>query len=224
MSPEPRGLAIFDMDGVLTGHVSSWKAVCDYLGVDNRKNLEAYRSGGITYEEFMKRDIALWKEAKADISRSDIEGIMQKIPIIQHIPETVSYLHDSGIVTAIVSGGLSDLSRIVSMKAGFDHVYSNPLHYDQQGLLINRAEPVVIPNRKNIIVSTIQEREGIPVERTVGVGDSIIDLSMFRKCGKSIAFNLTDERIRQYSDMVIVSDSLMDVGFAINALIREVTS
>lgn len=224
MRSDSRGLAIFDMDGVLTECVSSWKAVNDHLGVDNRMNLEAYRSGRITYGEFMERDIALWKQIKPEISREDIEKIMRKIPVVRNISETISYLHEKGVMTAIVSGGLSDLSAIISRVARFDYVYSNTLSYDENGILMNRANPTVIPNRKNIIVSSIQEKEGIPVEKTVGVGDSIIDLSMFLRCGKSISFNLTDERIRNYSDMVIVSDSLMDVGCAISAYISEVSS
>ena len=54
-------LVIFDMDGVLTDTISSWKYVHDYFGSSNERSVDDYLRGKIDDLEFIKRDVALWK-------------------------------------------------------------------------------------------------------------------------------------------------------------------
>ena len=53
---------IFDMDGVLTDILSSWKHVHDYFGSSNQKSVNEYLNGKIDDYEFIKKDVSLWKE------------------------------------------------------------------------------------------------------------------------------------------------------------------
>ena len=216
-------LAVFDMDGVLTTHRSSWWAVNQHLGTDNTANLKAYRSGEISYREFILRDTEMWLSAKPDISRSDIHSIMSGIHLTSGIREATSYLSRRGFVVSIVSGGLSELSEMVCMEGRFDEVFTNRLTYDEEGQLLPGGEPVVLPGRKDLQVRLLQERYGIPPERTVAVGDAKIDLSMFVQTKYSISFNAMESEINAYSDIVIISNDMMDAATAAIALVERST-
>jgi phosphoserine phosphatase len=59
----PYKLVAFDMDGTLLTQKSSWGKLHRYFGTYelSLKNMEAYEQGKIAYNEFMRRDIMLWK-------------------------------------------------------------------------------------------------------------------------------------------------------------------
>ena len=83
----------------------------------------------------MRRDIGKWIKIKADIHRSDIERILEPVPIINGISETVE-----GACTAmgprhIVSGGLDMTARRIAKNHGFDGYLANGLECDPKGML-----------------------------------------------------------------------------------------
>ena len=53
---------LFDLDGTLVKEISSWRSIHKFFGTEDgvSSNLKAYELGKIDYEEFMRRDIALW--------------------------------------------------------------------------------------------------------------------------------------------------------------------
>ena len=73
-------LAIFDMDGTLTKCNSSWAFILNEFGKDNKEAYDAFVNGEIDEVEFMRRDIALWKEAKPDVSIKDIMKMIVTFP------------------------------------------------------------------------------------------------------------------------------------------------
>lgn len=83
-------LVCFDMDGTLTDTRSSWKWIHDCLGVDPEANYRAYLNGEIDESEFMRRDIALWKQVKPDIGIGDLVHMFQSIPLVEGIQETIA--------------------------------------------------------------------------------------------------------------------------------------
>jgi hypothetical protein len=57
----PIRLVCFDLDGVLIEAKSSWVAVHDAFDVKNEGSLRLFLHGEISEEEFIRRDVALWK-------------------------------------------------------------------------------------------------------------------------------------------------------------------
>jgi hypothetical protein len=55
-------LVAFDLDGTLTVEVSSWQSLPRFFGTERsgEVGLKDYELGKISYEEFMRRDIACW--------------------------------------------------------------------------------------------------------------------------------------------------------------------
>ena len=129
------GLVAFDMDGVLVDYTSSWTWVHDHFKIDNEETLLAYIQGRIDDREFMRQDIRRWMELKADICRSDLETILEPVPIIGGISETVEALHDAGAKVVIDSGGLDMTAERIARENGFDGYLANSVECDPSGAL-----------------------------------------------------------------------------------------
>ena len=104
-------LVVFDMDGVLVDAISSWVLVHRYFGTDNEDSLRAFLRGEIDDFEFIRRDVERWRVVGGDISRVDVERILDEAPLIPGALETLQELHRPDVTTARVSGGLRYLAE-----------------------------------------------------------------------------------------------------------------
>ena len=114
-------LIIFDLDGVLADTVSSWVWLHDHFGVNNDASYYEYMAGKIDDAEFMRRDIALWLGKQKKLHITDIEQILDKIPIMPGFTETMAILDFLNITAAIVSGGLNHLAHRIAKIGHIPH-------------------------------------------------------------------------------------------------------
>ena len=205
------GLVAFDMDGVLVDHPSSWTWVHKHLKVDNEASLVAYIEGRIDDREFMRRDINKWLSVRRDLCLRDIDEILRPVPVTPGIRETVSALHSHGMRCVIVSGGLDMAAKRIAEANGFDDHIANSLACDENGHLTGEGVLRVELTNKRQALERFQERYGVPAERTVAIGNSFVDVSMFSTSGLSIAFNPIDETVERSADVVLRSRDLRDV-------------
>ena len=204
-------LVAFDMDGVLVDYTSSWTWVHEHFKVDNEASLVAYIEGRIDDREFMRRDIKLWLRVKNDLCVHDVEKILRPVPIIAGIKETVTELRRLGIRCVIVSGGLDMTARRIAEENGFDDHMANSLECDAQGRLTGEGVLRVDLTNKGKALRHFQNQYGISEERTVAIGNSFVDVSMFNGSGLSIAFNPIDDFVEKNADVVLRSRDLRDV-------------
>ncbi len=204
-------LAIFDMDGTLTTNRSSWAYVHEWFGVDNEEAYRAFVNMEIDEREFMRRDIALWKTAKPDISRRDIIHIMRSLPLIDGIQETVAALQYAGIKCVICSGGIDIAAEMIVNEYGFDGYAADGLEIDEEGKLTGEGIIVVDLREKGVTTERLIEQYGSTKERTFAVGNSFTDISMFEACGMSIAFNPVDEYTEKAATHCVHSGNLSDI-------------
>jgi phosphoserine phosphatase len=205
------GLVAFDMDGVLVDHASSWSWVHEHFKVDNEASLVAYIEGRIDDREFMRRDIEKWLSVRRDLCLEDIDEILRPVPVIPGIKETVSMLRSKGMRCVIVSGGLDMAARRIAEQNGFDDHIANSLACDENGRLTGEGVLRVELTNKRRALERFQEKYGVPAERTVAIGNSFVDVSMFSASGLSIAFNPIDETVEKNADVVLRSKDLRDV-------------
>ena len=201
-------LAVLDMDGVLTTNRSSWKIIHDTLGTDNRVNYNLYLGGKISYREFMLRDIDEWLKAKPDITKEFILSIVKRIELRDGLINFMERLNKSGFITAIVSGGLYILAELLNQKVSFDEIYANQLLFDSSGRLLRDGNIMVIPTQKGINVKALQKKYSIPKEKTVSIGDTLNDFSMFTESHYSILLNPEENNKNPYGK-TIFSESLL---------------
>jgi len=204
-------LVCFDMDGTLTNLRSSWYWVHQCLGVDNDSNYHEYVNGNIDEMEFMRRDIALWKSAKPDISIGDLIGFFQSMPLVDGIQETILCLKENGMRSVIVSGGIDLAAKMIADEFGFDGYLADGVCSNPDGSLTGEGTLPVDLKDKGVNVLDCIEMYNTTRERTISIGNSYTDIAMFKRSGLSIAFNPTDEYTSDAADHVVHSRNIADV-------------
>lgn len=204
-------IVAFDLDGVLVTPESSWVYVHHHFGVSNEVSLKAYLRGEIDDNEFMRRDVALWKKVRPNVKADDINAILDCIAVTEGVKETVAALKAAGIQTAIVSGGLKHLATRVAEMSGIDHVMANGLETDAKGNLAGRGILEVELNKKGLALTRLLRKLRIDPERCAAVGNSFIDVQMFEVSGCGIAFMPVDEEARKGADFVVSKPDLREI-------------
>ncbi|KAA8923172.1 HAD-IB family phosphatase [Thermoplasma sp.] len=166
-------LAIFDMDGTLTEEPSSWEYVHRRFHTDNHRNFRLYRNGFISYEEFFQSDVTAWLKMHPRLRKDDVMSILRGIRIRDGASTVINRLKDAGVITAVVSGGISWLCDILTEKMRIDYNISNVIATDEDGFIQPWGKIQVIPERKNLAVKSLQSALHISMDETISVGDSM---------------------------------------------------
>jgi phosphoserine phosphatase len=204
-------LVIFDMDGVLTDIISSWKYIHDYLKTSNERSVDDYLKGKIDDMEFIRRDATLWKENGKPITKKRLSEILSDVPLMKGAKKCISDLKNNGIKTAIVSAGLDILAEKVAKKLGIDYFLANGLETDENGHLNGVGILGVKLMYKELAVKSLSEKQKISLERIASVGNSCYDIPMFETTGLGIAFNPGDECTRKAADVTVEGKDLSKI-------------
>jgi phosphoserine phosphatase len=204
-------LVAFDMDGVLVDYSSCWTWVHHHFGVDNEPALLSFVQGEIDDREFMRRDIALWRERDPMLDVDGLKCILEPLPFNEGIGETVAALREHGIKAVIVSGGLDIVAERITQRYGFDDFIANGVESDRSGRLTGEGVLRVELLNKKLALEAILAKYSVRKERAACVGDSFIDIPMFEACGMSIAFNPMDGRVSDSATYVVHDRNLRAV-------------
>lgn len=197
-------LVAFDMDGTLLKGDGCWVKIHKHFGTLEKgdENLRAYEANLIDYEEFMRRDIGAWLSKNPRIHVSVIKEILSDFRIENGAAFVVSELKKRGCITSIITSGIDFLAENVARKTGIEHVRANGLATDSGGYLNGSGILGVDPIHKDIVLKELAFTLGIPLKKTVAVGDSKYDRNFLRCAGLGIAYN-GDEEIKKDADAVI---------------------
>lgn len=201
-------LIVFDMDGVLTDIHSSWQYIHDHFGKSNMHSVDAYLQGTIDDKEFMRRDCALWKTDGQLVTQGELVDILSRVPLMKGAHDCLRIMKQKGIATAIVSAGLDLLSDRIAQELGIDYVYANGIQVDKKGRLTGEGVLRVKLNHKDQVISMLSHQLQVPLDHIAAVGNSCFDAPMLDICGLGIAFNPSDECIRQRADVIIEEKDL----------------
>lgn len=201
-------LVAFDLDGTLTRVGSVWEYLHRRFGTleEARVNAKLFFEGRITYSEWARLDVSLWK----DIPYRDVMEALREIEYVSGAEEVVSTLRRLNVKTCIISAGLQELADIAAEKLGVDYAVANKLEV-WEGRLTGGVEVKVGLEDKGRILLELTEKEGIPRSLTAAVGDDLSDLPMFEEAGFSIAFNPKTESVARAADVVVESTDLRDI-------------
>jgi phosphoserine phosphatase len=201
-------LFIFDMDGVLTDIVSSWKYVHDYYHTNNDLSVDKYLKGEIDDLEFIKRDSLLWTENGKPITYNKLKDILSDVPKMKGVKDCLRYLKERNIKTAIISAGINVLANRIKKELDIDFVYSNGVKIDNNGYITGEGILSVKLMYKDITVKKLAKRLDIKLDNIASVGNSCFDIPMFRMSGLGIAFNPRDDCVRKSADIIIEDKDL----------------
>ena len=204
-------LVVFDMDGVITDTLSSWKYVHDYFNTSNEKSVEEYIQGKIDDMEFIRRDANLWKENGKSITQKRLEELLKDVPLMKGAEECIKHLKENKIKTAIVSAGINVLADNVAKKLRIKDVLANGVKTDNNGYLNGIGILNVKLMYKDIAIKNLAKKSNINLENIVAVGNSCFDIPMFEVSGLGIAFNPEDECTKKAADFVVLEKDLRKI-------------
>ena len=174
-------------------------------------------SGAMNYEESLRARVALL----AGMPMSLALDIASRLPVTEGAEELLRVLRGLGYKTAVISGGFSFAAEVLRQRLGLDYAFSNQLEVKDGHLTGRVFEPIVGPQRKADLLDALAQREGIPLEQTIAIGDGANDLLMLEKAGLGIAFH-AKPRLREAADTSLSSGGLDRILYLLGLRARDV--
>ena len=191
-------LIIFDIDGTITTHISSWRYIHEKLGLWQKQAFsyqEQFLAGSISYRRFCELDAAHWK----GMSVKKIQKIFKSVRYSKNAFRSTTKLKKLGFKLAAISTGLQFMPDRLKKEFKFDYTLSNRLIV-RNGKLTGGVQINIAHGAKDRILRTIFKRFGVMPHETISVGDSEGDIPLAKKSGYSIAFNSTSEELSRVVD------------------------
>jgi phosphoserine phosphatase len=200
-------LVVFDVDGTLM-KTFSWQHLHEALGTWNqgRKYLEQFFDGCITYEEWARLDAALWRGQPV----KKIQRIVDEMPYVDGARKVLTTLREAGFKVVLLSAGLSFVTERIRREIGVDAALANDLVVEN-GYLTGEVKVNVSFDKKDEALEPILKRFNVTTKECIAVGDDETLIPLFKKVGFAIAFNPSGEKVKRHADVVVKSDSLLDV-------------
>jgi phosphoserine phosphatase len=142
-------------------------------------------AGELDFEQSLRARVKLLK----GLPESSFECVRGKVRLTPGARTFVRTLRRLGYTTAIVSGGFTHITDHLRADLGLDYAYANQLEVIDGVLTGEVIGRVVDRAGKAELLRAIAEKEGIPLDQTVAIGDGANDLDMLAAAGLGVAFN-----------------------------------
>jgi len=191
-------LIVFDIDGTITRHISSWRYIHEKLGLwTNRafRYQDDFLAGKISYRRFCELDAAHWK----GMSEKRLRTIFRSVRYSKNAVGSIAKLKKLGFKLAAVSTGLQFMADRVRDELEFDYAIANRL-VSRKGRLTGGVRVNLEHGAKHTILAKIYRRFEVKPHEVIAVGDSEGDIPLARNSGYSIAFNSSSEELSRIVD------------------------
>jgi len=206
-----RKIALMDMDGtVLAGR--SLEAISRLGFKEKVEEIKEKRLKGVLkgYEESL-RVASLLK----GIPLSRLIKEFDKIKFVNGAKEFIIWLKKLGFITVLVTVSYDVLAERVAKALEIDEFYANKLEV-VDGVITGK---IVMPLgwqyvrncmfksvcKLNVLFETMR-KYGVPIGKTIAIGDTVLDKCMIKYSGLGIAFNPKDKEIVEVADIVVYGD------------------
>jgi phosphoserine phosphatase len=146
---------------------------------------EAAMAGELDFEAALRQRVRLL----AGLKERDLESVRDDMQLAPGARTLVRTLKRLGYELAVVSGGFVQVIEGFVTALGIDHVAANTLVLDGGVLTGELAGPIVDRAGKAAALARFAEAAGVPLARTIAVGDGANDIDMLAAAGLGIAFN-----------------------------------
>ncbi len=184
-------LIIFDIDGTIVKHISSWRYIHEKLKLWDElacRYQEKFIAGKISYRKFCELDAAHWK----GLPDKKFAEIFKKVPYTKNAKYCIKKLKEIGFKLTAVSTGLNYLACRIKEGLKFDYVVSNRL-ISRKGVLTGKVKINVGHGAKGKVLTKIIKKFSVKPHEVISVGDSAGDIPLAKCSGYSIAFNSSDD-------------------------------
>lgn len=168
-------------------------------------------NGEVPWESSYRRTVEMLIEY--GLTRKEVTEFCDTLELRIGVEELFGYLRTHEIPTAIITGGVSDFipERYKKMTTA---VYANDFIYNQ-----DRVTDVELNvcNNKDTHLRAFCREIGIPVEKTIAVGDGEGDIAMLRTAGVSVAVKNAASHVIEMADYKMCHDDMRYLIPLINA-------
>jgi phosphoserine phosphatase len=142
-------------------------------------------AGELDFEESLRARVA----TLAGLPVSVLDDVREAVQLTPGARTLVRTLKRLGFTVGLVSGGFIEIVGKLAEDLGIDHARANRLEIED-GHLTGRVVGAVVDRAgKAQALREFAEREGLPLSRTVAIGDGANDLDMLDLAGLGVAFN-----------------------------------
>ncbi|KAK4155167.1 HAD-like domain-containing protein [Chaetomidium leptoderma] len=206
-------LVVFDMDSTLIT-----QEVIDLLAATIKDPPDlAARVADITHRAMLGElefDSAFRERVKllTGLPGSIFNELRSVLDVTNGVRPLLRALKRLGVKTAVLSGGFLPLTSWLAGELGIDYAHANEVVIDEAtGRLTGEVKGRIVgKERKRELLIEIAEKEGIPLEQVVAVGDGANDLLMMEAAGLGVAWN-AKPRVQMEASARINGDSLLDL-------------
>jgi phosphoserine phosphatase len=192
-------LVVLDVDSTLIEN-EVIEMLGDYAGchAEIADVTERAMRGELDFAQSLKARVALLEGLPDDCFRR----AGAEIRVTSGVPDMIAAVQDAGGFVGVVSGGFHEVIDPLAESLGLDHWRANRLGVRDGRLTGEVSGPIVDPQSKADALIEWADARGIPLSRTVAVGDGANDLRMMEVAGLSVAFHARP-LVRASADLVI---------------------
>ena len=176
---------------------------------------EAAMRGELDFAASLRQRVAVLEGLPASVL-DEVRTAVQFTPGARTLVRTLKRL---GFTVAIVSGGFIEIGADLARELGIDHAKANRLEIVDGRLTGRVIGDIVDREGKAAALRRFAAEAGLPLSRTVAIGDGANDLDMLEVAGLGIAFNAKPV-VREQADAA-VSVPYLDAVLFLLGITRE---
>ncbi len=179
------GLVVTDVDSTLiTSEVIEELAAFAGARDEVARVTASAMNGEIDFEESLRRRVA----ALAGVPDTAFAQVLGRIRPTPGAGALIEAVHAAGGAFGVVSGGFEEVVGSLAARMGIDHRVANRLEVSGGALTGRVLGEVVTADVKVRELRRWAGAHGVPMARTVAIGDGANDVPMMRAAGLGIAF------------------------------------
>ena len=178
---------------------------------------EAAMRGSLDFAESLRQRVAVL----AGLPESILAEVRAEVRLTPGARTLVRTLKRLGFTVAVVSGGFIEIVGGLAKDLGIDHAHANRLEV-VDGYLTGRVVGEVVDRAgKAAALRRFAGEAGVPMSRTVAIGDGANDLDMLATAGLGVAFN-AKPIVREQADTAVTVPYLDAVLYLLGITREEI--
>ncbi|WP_448760243.1 phosphoserine phosphatase SerB [Actinomyces oricola] len=179
------GLLVMDVDSTLIEQ-EVIELLAERAGIRERVAAVTARAmrGELDFAASLRERVA----TLAGVPVSVFAEVLAEIRLTPGAVELIDALHGRGCRVGVVSGGFEEVVVPLAERLGIDHIAANRLECSH-GVLTGKVRGRIVDRQvKERCLRAWARANGVPMNRTIAVGDGANDLDMIGAAGLGVAF------------------------------------